>query len=282
METLQPRLRDHVSLQAALVMFALLTGCGAPTTSSSTSTWSSEIGSPGPSAAGSATASEAGTLVIRGRIVTMDQPSIATPTLPPGITGWTTYTSEVHGFTVGYPADWSVNAPATRNWQIGDDFPADELPYADTFVSPDQEAVGLFVWEMPVGEGADVESLQGLKAWAETFCNDVGASACDTFTQGAVPMCLALVADPDVVLCDAALLVPTAEAQYAFFADRGSRIFTNIPDVVTVVVVARADSFPSAAGYGGSVELLKAILTTMKPDPVRTPTPGQVVGKPPE
>ncbi len=33
--------------------------------------------------------------------------------------------------------------------------------------------------------------------------------------------------------------------------------------MVQVVVVAREDGFPSAARYGGSVELLKSILTTM-------------------
>jgi hypothetical protein len=172
-----------------------------------------------------------------------------------------------------------VNAPAAREWQAADEFPGDSWPYADTFVSPGEgdASIGLFVWEMPAGEGADIESVQGLKAWAETFCNDVGASACDEFRQGAVPMCVALVIDPDVVECDAALLVPTAEAQYAFFGDRGSLLLEGIPDRVNVVVVAREDSFPSAARYGGSVDLLKAILTTMDvwtPGQVPIPYPG--------
>lgn len=197
--------------------------------------------------------------------------SAPTPTPLAGITGWTRYKSAVHGFTLAYPADWSVSAAASREWQPGDRLDG-EAPYADVFASPEQDTVGLFVWEMPRGEtvgnsensdlielGPDVESADGLKAWAETFCDDAGASSCATFTQRAVPMCLNAGGDP----CRAALLVPTQGEQYAFFVDWGSAMLTSAADRVTVVVVARADSFPSAARYGGSVELLKAILTTM-------------------
>jgi hypothetical protein len=163
---------------------------------------------------------------------------------------------------MSYPADWSVHEPATRTWQAGDGLAnEDGWPYADAFISPEQDAVGLFVWEMPAGEdeGSLLDSVNALKAWAQTFCNDVVASACDAFTQRAVPMCLNAGGDS----CRAAILVPTAGEQYAFFVDWSTAVFTNIPDRVRVVVVARDDSFPSAARYGGSVELLKAILTTM-------------------
>jgi hypothetical protein len=176
-----------------------------------------------------------------------------------GIAGWTTYTSEVYGFAFGYPEDWTLHAAATREWQAGDRIDADDWPYADAFASPEEATVGLFVWEMPAGEGADVESVQGLKAWAETFCNDIAASSCEEFTQRAVPMCLNAGGDP----CRAAILVPTAGEQYAFFVNWNSAMLTGVPDRVRVVVVAREDSFPSAARYGGSVELLRSILTTM-------------------
>jgi len=199
----------------------------------------------------------------------LPSPTSAPTPVAPGITAWTMYTSEVHGFTVGYPADWSVNAPATRKWQAGDEFPGDSWPYADTFVSPGEgdASIGLFVWEMPAGEGVDVESVPGLKAWAETFCSDVGASSCEEFTERAVPMCLNAGGDS----CRGAILVPTAGAQYAFLMDWTSAMFTGIPDLIRVVVVAREDTFPSSARYGGSVALLKAILTTMD-----VWTPGQV------
>ena len=102
-------------------------------------------------------------------------------------------------------------------------------------------------------------SVEGLKAWAQKFCSDVGASSCEEFTQRASPMCLNAGGDS----CRAALLVPTAEGQYAFFVDWGTAMLTTLPDRVRVVVVPREDSFPSAARYGGSVALLKSILTTM-------------------
>jgi hypothetical protein len=190
---------------------------------------------------------------------------VPSPTeVAPGIAGWKTYTSAVsaNGYGVhSYPADWSVSAPATREWRAGDDFPADELPYADTFVSPGEEdtQISLIVWKMPAGNGADIESVDGLKTWAEEFCNDVGASSCEGLTQQTLPMCLNAAGDS----CRGALLVPTATAQYAFFSDWGTVMMTNQPDRVIVVVVAREDSFPPAARYGGSVELLKSILTTM-------------------
>jgi len=177
----------------------------------------------------------------------------------PGITAWKTYTSNVHRFALGYPADWSVNAPATRTWQPGDNLHSDPWPYADTFISPEPDQIGLFAWQMPAGDGADLETVKGLKAWAGKFCTDIGASSCDAFPRQAVPMCLDAGGDP----CRAAILVPTAGEQYAFFMDWTSVVFTNAPDRITVVVVAREDSFPAAARYGGSVELLKSVLTTM-------------------
>jgi hypothetical protein len=200
------------------------------------------------------------------------------PTTPPTArqtsptAGWTPYTSEVHGFSLSYPAGWSVSSPATRDWRPGDVFPADEWPFADSFVSPGEGDVqiGLFAWEMPAGEGADIESFEGLKAWAQIFCNDVVASACETFTDQAVSMYRG-----GGCSCPGAILVPTeAGPQYAFFNDWSSLILTTAPDEVRVVVIGRPDSFPAAAPYGGSVELLRTVLTTMD-----VWTPGQ---QPPE
>lgn len=186
----------------------------------------------------------------------------------PGISAWMPYASEFYGFTFGYPEDWTLQAAATREWQAGDTmFDVDAWPYADTFASPDEASVGLLVWEMLAGEGADLDSVQGLKAWAETFCTEVDGSSCAEFTRLAVPMCLNAGGDS----CRPALLVPTPREQYAFFMDWSSAMFTNSPDRVRVVVVAREDSFPAAARYGGSVELIRSILTTMD-----VWTPGQV------
>lgn len=186
-------------------------------------------------------------------------PTVAPSFVAPGITGWTSYTSVVHGFTMGYPKDWSVNGSASREWRAGDLLFADTWPYADTFSSGSSDEIGLWAWDMPAAAGADLESVAGLTAWAETFCNDVVATACDTFTQAAVPMCLNAGGDS----CRAALLVPTAEGPFAFFEDFADAMITGDPVDVRVVTVGREDSFPAAARYGGSVALLKSILTTL-------------------
>jgi hypothetical protein len=183
----------------------------------------------------------------------------------PGITGWTTYTSDVYGFSFDYPHDWYVDDRASREWRPGDSLTA-EAPYDDQFASPEDETVGLFVWQMPAGE-ADVESWDGLTAWAVQLCRDIGAPACDEYAERAVPMC------HDQGGCRAALLVPMAEDQWAFVPDWESLILTTVPDVVTVFAIGRPDDFPSADRYGGSVELLKSILSRIG---VETPTPGEV------
>lgn len=169
------------------------------------------------------------------------------------------YTSGVHGYTMAFPEGWS-STPASRAWQAGDSLANDAWPYADVFVSPgDGNAqIALLAWEMPAGDGADLDSVQGLKAWAEGFCPDVVGASCQGFTELAEPMCLDAGGDP----CRPAILVPTAVAQYAFFMDWASAVLTSAPDKVRVVIVAREDDFAPAAAYGGSVALLKAILAT--------------------
>jgi hypothetical protein len=185
------------------------------------------------------------------------------PTASPvarGIAAWTNYTSDIYGITFAHPVDWKVEAPATRTWRAGDTvLDAAQSQYADVFTAPEADTIGLFVWEMPAGDGADVESVAGLKAWAEAFCNEVGETSCPAFTQRAEAMCLNAGDDP----CRSALLVPTDGAQYAFFVNWNTAILTSDPDRVRVVQVAREDGFPSAARYGGSVELLRSILTQM-------------------
>jgi hypothetical protein len=197
------------------------------------------------------------TLTQAPSVAPTNAPTPAASEIAPGITGWTTYTS-VNGFDIGYPDHWMVNALATRAWQAGDSVVDDLWPFADTFASPDGE-IGLWVFEMPAGEGADIETVPGLQAWADANCTDIGHPSCEDFAQAAVPMCLNAGGDN----CRAAILVPTAEGQYGFFLDWGSAVLTSVPDRVRVVFIGREDGFPQAARYGGSVELLKSILTQM-------------------
>jgi hypothetical protein len=180
---------------------------------------------------------------------------------------WTPYTSEVYGFQMKYPPDWIVHGSATREWEAGDgQAPADDWPWADTFENSDSvdgDSIGLWVYEVPAGDGADIESVEGLTAWALAFCTSTSALrdlplACEESTQQAVPMCL--VAGGDT--CRAAILVPGPSEPYAYFMDWESVMMTSVPDRVTVLSIGRPDDFPAAARYGGSVELLRSFLTT--------------------
>lgn len=195
-------------------------------------------------------------------------PAPASPNAIPAATGFAGFSSTVYPrLVVRYPAGW-VSTAASRAWQVGDVFPADALPYADRFVSPGEGSaqVGLFVWEMPVDGPPDSFAL--LKPWAEQFCHDVltSVTSCQDFTKNATPMCHLLSDGCDAG--DGAILVPTAGAQYAFFRTWQSDLFDST--TVRVVVIAREDGFPAAAPYGGSVALLKSVLT-----PMHVWTPGQ-------
>ena len=183
--------------------------------------------------------------------------------IAPGITGWTPYTSEVDGLTFSVPDGWTLFAAATRKWRAGDGVLDGVPPYSDTFGNPpdrDGDDIGLFVYQRPAGSGADITSREGLAAWVEANeCNDQ-LEACETVPDLAVPMCVGKTA------CLPAILVPFAEGTLAVFADAETGL-------VTVVSLGRPDGFPAAARYGGAVQLLKSILTTMD---VWTPEPGQI------
>jgi hypothetical protein len=177
-----------------------------------------------------------------------------------GILGWTTYESEVYGFGVDVPSDWSLTVPAKRSWQAGDTFPSDGLPFAEKLFSVEDEnaQIGLFFWALPVGE-ADIETVERLSAWAESFCTDVDGLSCEEFTRQAVPLCA-----NESGACKPAILVPTTTVQYAFVPNWGTlELFGPEFAKVRVIVVSREDTFPSSARYGGSVELLKSLLTRM-------------------
>jgi hypothetical protein len=207
-------------------------------------------------------------------------PTNAPTDVAPGITGWAQYTSATYGFGVSYPDDWSVFKPAARKWHSGDQFPGDgEVPFADSFtIGEGDDAIGLLVWEHPA-KNADFETEEGLKSWVQSFCEkalqesidsgNLAVPACDAFPLAGETMCLD--ASGFGRTCGPALLVSTADAQYAFFT--GSQGWTYIGlgrEVARVVVVAREDSFPPAARYGGSVALLKSILAQMGVTPCIT------------
>jgi hypothetical protein len=183
-------------------------------------------------------------------------PTPAPTEVAPGITSWTTYTSTIHGTTFGYPADWSVRSPATRAWQAGDAFPAQELPYADSFSSPGEAdaQIGLVVFQLHIDIFTGTANLPAL---ARKFCAEVLASSCETFTDHAVPLDFK---NADQQGC--AILVPTQDQQFAFLSGSGC-VLTEATSWITVVVITRPDVVPAAERYGGSVQLLRSVVSTM-------------------
>ncbi len=234
-----------------LLVGALIAGCsGAPGGSLPGSSPSAENGTSAstPTSAPTATPAAASTL--------------AASEVAPGITAWTNYTSAAYGTTFGYPDGWTLDGAATRKWREGDR-PDDGALFSDSFMNPesrDGDQIALGVWQRTAGSGADITSRDGLSAWFKANICDDKVDACETVSDVAVPMCLGKVA------CLPAVLVPLSDSTQAVFADPKT-------GRVTVVSLGRPDGFPAAARYGGTVQLLKSILTTMD---VWTPESGQV------
>ena len=124
----------------------------------------------------------------------------------------------------------------------------------------DGDQIAMGVWQQPAGTGADITSREGLAAWAQANACDETFDACNTVPDVAIPMCLGREA------CLPALVVPLSDSTAAVVANAET-------GMVTVVSLGRPDGFPAAARYGGAVQLIKSILTTMD---VWTPEPGQI------
>jgi hypothetical protein len=117
------------------------------------------------------------------------------------------------------------------------------------------------VWQISTLPGPSIMSLAGWASWFEANLCDDAVDACETVPDIALPMC----AGKDE--CRPAILVPLSDGTWAVFgADNGA---------ITVVSLGREDDFPATLRYGGGVQLLKSILTTMD---VWTPEPGQIPG----
>ena len=242
----------------AILVIGVLTGCAgvsptpAPTSTLIPSAGPSASAAPVPSAASAATSA----------------PAVAPPTATPGssesfpgISSFTPYTSAAYGITLGYPDGWSLGAAATRKWQEGD------LGWAegttDWFSNPssrDGDEIVFGVWQQPAGNGADITSHEGLAAWFEANLCDDEIDACERVLETAELMCVSADA------CLPAIVVPRSDGTTAVFADAEAGL-------VNVVSLGREDSFPATTRYGGGVQLLKSILTTMD---VWTPEPGQM------
>ncbi|HET9851222.1 MAG TPA: hypothetical protein VFP56_01795 [Candidatus Limnocylindrales bacterium] len=194
------------------------------------------------------------------------EPTPGCAEVAPGICGWKTYTSPVYGYTISYPDDWSVADRATQRWEPGE---PEDAPSTDVFFNNAPEGVRdnsmVFVAvQFPAPAGADLGSWEGLEAAlmemcarpAEFFYGTYGTCPSEAVTR----MCLG---SPG---CQPVALVPDTTLQHAFFGDPETGI-------VTYLHVGRADDFPAAARYGGTVMLLKSILSQLG---VREPRPGEI------
>ena len=185
----------------------------------------------------------------------------------PGITGWKTYTSAVYDYTISYPEDWSVVARATRIWQPGD---AGEAPSWDIFLNPeavDGDGIVFQALQFRGPAGADLGSWDGLLAALTEMCAKPDEFVFNTFScpsdvvEASTRMCLGSAG------CQPVALIHNNDLPRALFGDPETGIFTFI-------LVGRVDDFPAAARYGGTVMLLKSILSQLgvrEPRPEETP-----------
>ncbi len=172
-----------------------------------------------------------------------------------------TYTSEVYGFSIGYPEGWKVVASAQRRWDAELDARTDfSSPGLDTF-SNAEGSVAFSAWQVPHEADINLDSRRDLMEFAETFCLASSNAPCTDIPERAVQMC------KERADCHPAVIVPFDQDVLAFFGGTEN-------DTVSVVAVWWGDSAPEVAEYGGSIELLKTILTSMN---VWTPQPGQAV-----
>lgn len=161
-------------------------------------------------------------------------------------TGWTTYVSERYGFGIGHPADWTVE-PSDHDWTMEADANLVGSTGQEAFMSPAGD-VRVSVWSVP---SESPESLEGVEAWAEQYCQESANTSCTDIGDRAVPLC------NESRDCHPGLLVPFSEDVQAFFTGG------NYQQRMVVVVVWRPESHSSVADYGGSRALLEAFLSTM-------------------
>ena len=184
----------------------------------------------------------------------------AAPSLAPGISGWKPYTSAAYGYTMSYPQGWYVASRASHKWEPGEPGTEEAAPFWDIFANDDGDGTVMLVAQVPAPAGADLESWDGLHAVHRELCDEPTIPGCPAdYTptslcsgqQDCAPAILALNGDDPMPV--------------ALIGDPEN-------GVVTVIWIGRVDSFPTAAKYGGTVQLLKSVLTQMD---VRDPQPGE-------
>ena len=190
-------------------------------------------------------------------------PSAPPSLVAPGISGWTPYTSAAYGFTMSYPSDWSVDLSGEPQMAARGNPPTTNSgPWADIFQNDkaiDGDSIGMLVSQVPAPSGADLASWEGLHAVHRELCDEPNTPACPAdYTP--TPMCVGADCAPAIIALNGEDPMPVA------------LIGDPEKGIVTVIWMGRENSFPAARRYGGTVQLLKSILTQLD---VRDPQPGE-------
>jgi hypothetical protein len=196
-------------------------------------------------------------------------PSPAASYLAPGITGWNAYNSAVYGLVIDYPSDWSVDAPATEAWKPGQAVTADAWPWADVFGNPeavDGDEIGMLFWQAPAPAGTNLRTWQGMQDAIARLCQEPTFRSC-TFDSPPTPMCIGVSECLPVLI--ASIRTGDEVTPWGFIGYRDAGL-------ITVFEMGRPDNFPAAARYGGTMALLRSILTAPSGHiGVRPPKPGE-------
>lgn len=173
------------------------------------------------------------------------------PSLGPiDTSAWTTYTSSQYGFSIGQPPGWTA-VPANRAWSFQADAENWLSPAEDAFLAPDA-SVRVAAWAVPLTAGQLNQSWPDVERWVIDYCERTKNTDCTTIHDRVVPLCI------EKRDCHPALLVPFADDVQAF------GFGGVLPDgMMLVVTIARGESDPNVAPYGGATRLLEAFLSTM-------------------
>jgi len=189
------------------------------------------------------------------------QPSFVAP----GITGWQAYSSDVYGFAIDYPADWSVDAAATQAWKPGEAVTADGWPWADVFVNSeavDGGTIGMLVWQAPIPAGTNLRTWQGMQDAIAKLCQEPTFGPC-AFDAPPTQLCIGVSECLPILI--ASIRTGGEVAPWGFIGYRDAGL-------ITVFQMGRPDNFAAAARYGGTMALLQSIMTQAG---VRSPKPGE-------
>ena len=132
----------------------------------------------------------------------------------------------------------------------------------DTFENDaaiDGDLIGMLVSQVPAPSGADLASWKACTPCTVELCDEPTTPACPAdYTP--TPMCVGADCAPAIIALNGEDPMPLA------------LIGDPEKGIVTVIWMGRENSFPAARRYGGTVQLLKSILTQLD---VRDPQPGE-------